>query len=161
VTELLSDIWTFACHFCDNGIRENEPYFCISRLHQVRGSNVEKEDEVLEACASLQICATCLSKAGRGKIKFFHKPPPLLKVEKEGLYRFAKYYASKDTAWGPVPKGRDSCTLCRAAIEIGDKYTLIAITKEQQHAWDVQIEEEYPLAVLCEACAEKYMVWLL
>jgi len=165
VTELLSDSLTFACHFCDEGIRENEIYFCISRLHQVHGSNAQKDDEVLKACTSLQICATCLSKAGRGEIEFFHKPPLLLKLEKEGLNRFAKYYASEDAAWGPQPEGRDSCSLCQAAIGIGDRYTLIEITKERQDEESVQIPsvqtlESYPLAVLCEACAERYMVWL-
>lgn len=154
------DLLTDDCHLCGNRIRENELYFCVSRLHQMHGSSAQNDDEVLEALASLQICANCLSKAGKENIKFLHESLVVLKLEKEGLYRFARYCASRDVAWVPLPEGRDSCSLCQAAIGIGDRYTLIEITKERQNAKAVQIVEEYPLSVLCEACAEKYLVWL-
>jgi len=159
VTESLSDSWTFVCFLCDKDVRENDLGFSISRLHQLHGSNVPKDDEVLEAYAPFQICASCLSKAERGNIEFLHKPPGILKLEEEGLYRFARYCASKDAAWGPLPS-RDSCSLCRAAIGMGDRYTLIEIAKERYNAKAVPIVEKYPLAVLCEACAEEYLVLL-
>lgn len=83
----------------------------------------------------------------------------MLKLEIEGFHHFVRYVAGKDVPWGPVPK-EDSCSLCQNDIGIGDEYTLIEITKEYQNTEEVRVLDVFPLAVLCESCAEKYMVWL-
>ena len=148
------------CFSCGSGIDGEEHYFCVSRLRQIKGKADEDEDRIVGATASLQICTNCKVGAATKDITFPELPLPVLNLEKRGFNQFAKWRAGKATESESIAKGRNSCSLCRAAIGAGDAYRRIQLTEEVQNATDIEVKEAYTLAILCENCAEKYMVWL-
>ena len=74
--------------------------------------------------------------------------------------RIARWRAGREAELEPMLKGRDSCSSCGAAIGIGDTYTLVALTEEVGSISGPEVKEQYDLAIFCEDCSEKYMVWL-
>lgn len=150
-----------ACFSCGNSVENDEYYYCVSRLREIKtDADEENKDQIVEAMSSLQICATCMTRAATEEIEFTELQLPLLNLEKQGFYRYAKWHAGKAVEWEPIVKGRDSCSLCHAAIGAGDIYTRVQIGEEMEHAKGVAAEKAHTLAILCESCAQTYLVWL-
>ncbi len=152
----------FICFACGGPIRSGDSYYCISRLHQVKGNSDESQDDIVNAMATIQVCEGCKTKAVTRDITFPFLPVlPTLNLEKQGVPRFARWQALMGVEWKPVAKGRGSCSLCQAPIAIGDRYTRVDVTEEAQSSEDaVEAKESYTLAILCEEYRLKYMEWL-
>ncbi len=150
----------WVCFSCDENIEPGDCYFCVQRLHQVKGDAAENKDKVGEAETSLQVCANCMTRAKIEKISFREPPLPLLRLEKEGLQQFARSRGDSRLKWEKRVRNRDGCSLCQRAISCGDAYTRIEITEEVSDRKSVKVKEAHTLAILCEDCAKDYMVWL-
>lgn len=149
-----------ACFSCGDSVKDGETYFCVSRLHKIKTyANKEKNDETTKIVSSLQMCNGCLARATTEKLVLCYLPLPILNLEKEGFYRFARWQANKSIGWKQM-EGRHSCSLCEASIKAGDKYTLIEISEEVQIGEAVKVRETYFLATICEICSQEYAVWL-
>ncbi len=149
-----------ACFSCGRSINDGENCFCISRRRQIKSDADEGGDQIIEAVASLQVCADCVAKASTQPMVFRAPPLPLLKLETNGFNRFATWLAGCTSCWEPMVEGRDSCSLCGAPVEGGDRYTRIELTREVHDVGRVSVKEAYALATICENCADKYLVWL-
>lgn len=150
------------CFACGGGIRSGEHYFCVSRRRQIRGSGDESQDDILDAMASIQVCAGCRTKATTQEIAFPFLPVlPTLTLERQGISRFARWRSLAGVEWKPEAKGRASCSLCQAPIAVGDTYTRVEVAEEAKSSEGVaEVKESRTLAIVCEKCAEKYLEWL-
>jgi|GEM_PF-470581 len=149
------------CFSCNRGIKAHESYYCVSRLRIPKESPDQKDKRVLDASASLQICSTCMELAATQRIEFKDAPVPLLNLEKEGVHQCAKILFGDTPAKLSIqPVDPSNCTLCRKPIVIGDIYSSIEILEEVSDKGGVTVKGNYSLAVLCEPCGQKYMIWL-
>ena len=60
----------FVCFACGGPIRSGDSYYCISRLHQVKGNSDESQDDIVNAMATIQVCEGCKTKAVTRDIVF-------------------------------------------------------------------------------------------
>jgi len=153
--------YSLICFACGRPIRSGERYFCISRIQQVKGDADENEDTIIDAWASLQVCAECKTQAATQDIAFLFLPLiPVLSLEKKAISRYARRRAAAGNEWKPVKNGRDSCSLCQTPIAVGDNYTRVELAEEAENTEGViHMEEGYTLAILCEKCVKKYVEW--
>ena len=145
------------CFSCNRAIDWNERFVCISRLRRIRSEN--GADEIVGATASLQICIYCIARAQFEGITF-HKEMPLLELEKAGFRWFAGRLAGSTEPW--ALDAEDNCTLCRQPIRDGDYYTQIEANEElakPEGSIEVIPQSISKLAIICDSCAKKYMVW--
>lgn len=149
---------SIGCFSCNRAVDWGEHYICISRLRRIKSKR--GDDEIVNAMASLQVCGYCTAKALLGNITF-NKEVPLLELEIAGFYWFARRLDGSAEPWDLVT-GENQCTLCKSLIRGGDYYTEINVTEEiseQEAPIEVISGSEYRLAVICESCAGKHMVW--
>ena len=148
------------CFSCNQTIEDGARCFCVSRVRCDRGGS-RPEDKIVEATASLQVCLDCRMKAAIEDIRWVDPPLPLLNLEKDGFRRFAR--EDRSTCQGSdqsIPECH-ACTLCRAPIGIGDRYTRIELSEEIHGDRKVKTLAVHALlADVCEKCAGQYMVWL-
>jgi hypothetical protein len=146
------------CFSCNRAVGWGEHFVCISRLRRVRSK--QGDDEIVNAVASLQVCSYCVARARLDKITF-NEEVPLLEMEMAGFYWFVRRLAKGGEPWGLVAE-ENHCTLCKSPIKVGDHYTEINVTEEvpeQERPVEVLPEFEHRLAVICDSCAGKHMVW--
>lgn len=135
-----------------------EHFVCISRLRRIKSK--QGDDKIVNAMASLQVCSYCTAKALLDNITF-NKEVPLLEIEIAGFHWFARRLAGGGEPWGLVTE-ENHCTLCKSPIKDGDHYTEINVTEgipEQERPIEVISGSQYRLAVICDSCAGKHMVW--
>ena len=101
-----------------------------------------------------------MRKAATENTTFTVLPLPILKLEKEGFRQFAKWHAGMSVEWETIAIGRDSCSLCNVAIGAGDRYTRVEIREEIENTKGIETKDGHTLAILCESCAENYLVWV-
>jgi hypothetical protein len=149
------------CFSCRRKIEKGEHHFCVSRLHQVRGDTEKYDDDkVVEATASLQVCTDCMVRAATETIQFVELPLPVLNLEKEGLHRYARLLADRRGELAHAANTSSSCHFCSTAIKSGNNYTQIEVEEEGEDAKCMQVKEKQTIGILCEECAQKYVVWL-
>jgi len=148
------------CFSCHSTIANKDSYFCVSRLHTIKGEAKENKENILEAVASIQLCSDCIGRAATEKIELSDLPLPVLNLEKEGLHEFAKWRANKATGWKSTNNAPYICSICQITIDTDDKYTRIEIAEEKEGEKGIKVKELLLLGVLCESCAEDYLVWL-
>lgn len=146
------------CFGCDSGIKEGESCFSVCRLHQIKGNSGEDNDDVIDSFASLQVCSACMSRAAKEDIAFREKPLPLLQLEKDAIHQFARSLAGNAAEWKPVAEGRDACSLCGIAIDVGDSYRRIQLAQEVWNGDSVESKEDHTFAILCDSCSERYLI---
>ena len=150
-----------ACLACGCDIEDGQRYFCVQRLRRLRGDLDFNEDENLDIMSSIQICAPCMTKASTEAITFEEKPVPILNLEKEGVRKLARSLGSWRSTSGLTTKSEGSCHFCRKAISKGETYTRIEIEEDVESGGVFERQEVLAvLAVVCEECAKKYMIWL-
>jgi hypothetical protein len=102
-----------------------------------------------------------MTKAATLPITYQEMQIPVLNLEKEAVPKLARLLAS----WRPrgelVTKNEDSCHFCRKAIAKGDTYTSIEIEEDVERGGVFERQEVLAvLAIVCDECAKKYMIWL-
>jgi hypothetical protein len=146
------------CFSCNRAVGWGEHFVCISRLRRVRSK--QEDDEIVNALASLQVCSYCAARARLDKITL-NKEVPLLELEIAGFYWFVRRLAGGAKPWGLIIQ-ENNCSLCKSPIRDGDHYTQINISQEiakQEGPIEVIPATERTLAVICDSCAGKRMVW--
>jgi len=111
--------------------------------------------------SSLQICGPCMTKAAVREIAFEEKPVPMLNLEKEAIRKLARSLGSWHPKGELTTRSKDSCHFCRKAIVKGDTYTRIEIEDDVERGGAFERKEVVAvLAIVCEECGKKYMIWL-
>jgi hypothetical protein len=149
-----------ACFTCDRGVPIGELCYCVSRNKAVKTNDDMDKDEIVESMTSIQVCGECFNKPRAKDLDFGELQIYQLKLEIKGFSQFRGWRTKQSNDWQPLKKIVDSCSLCRTSIDSGDTYTKIELSEEQQIGDLVQTEGVYLLSIICEKCAEKYMVWL-
>ena len=150
-----------ACLACGGSIDDGERYFCVQRLRRLRGDSDFSDDETLDIMSSLQICGPCMTKVGTGAITFEEKPVPVLNLEKEAVRKLARSLGSWRSKEDLTVKCEDSCHFCHKPIVQGDTYTRIEIEDDVESGGAFERKEVVAvLAIVCEECGKKYMIWL-
>ena len=152
--------WMAFCFSCGSCIKDGRRYFCVQRLRRIRGDSDFNEDIILDGMASLQICAPCITKAATREVTFQGAPVPMLNLEKEAVRELAQSIVAGYPMKEQVIESEDSCSFCHTAIGRGATYTKIEIMGDMQEGSLCEEESLAELAIICEDCAMKYMVWL-
>jgi hypothetical protein len=143
------------CFSCGNTINDNEYYFCVQRLLQKRGQGRNShKDEILDATASIQMCAECLAQAATKEVDLKEQTLPLLQLEVTQFLKFTRNYVAGKRITNTEAS---SCTLCKGDVKTGDKYIRIEVTEETSNDYVVKVKRAHTLGVLCRDCAEKYL----
>jgi hypothetical protein len=147
------------CFSCGRTVNYGEHYICISRLRRARIG--DGNDDIVDAMASLQVCIYCAARSQSDNITFYREVP-LLELEKAGFYWFVKKLAGSAESW-TLRVQEENCSLCDSLIMKSDYYTQIEICKETQKQdghIEVLPESISGLAIICDVCAKRFMVWL-
>jgi hypothetical protein len=99
-------------------------------------------------------------RAATETIQFVELPLPVLNLEKEGLHRYARLLADRRGELAHAANTSSSCHFCSTAIKSGNNYTQIEVEEEVEDAKCMQVKEKQTIGILCEECAQKYVVWL-
>ena len=148
------------CFPCDRSIQNGELYYCVSRNRAVKTNANIDEDEIKEYSSSLQVCVECRKKAAIQDLDFGELQLSQLKLEIEGFHQFAKWKAKESNEWHPLERNANHCSFCHTPVNYGDTYTKIELSEDRETGSELQSNEVYLLSIICEDCAEKYMVWL-
>jgi len=152
--------WIVGCFSCGSCIEDGRRYFCVQRVRRIRGDSDFNKDRILDVMASLQVCAPCMTKAATRDVIFQDVPVPMLNLEKEAVRKLAQSIVAGYPMKEPLTKSEDSCSFCHTPIGCGATYTMIEIVGSMQEGTLCEEELLAELAIVCEACAMKYMVWL-
>jgi hypothetical protein len=142
------------CFSCGSSIDLDQNYFCVQRLLLSRGEDKNPaKDKVLNATTAIQTCSGCLEEASTKKIDIKERPLPLLQLEQDGFFEFARQFADGN----PITNAKSgNCTLCKVPINTGDNYIRIEITEELIEEGSVKVEKVHILGVLCQTCTSQY-----
>jgi len=150
-----------ACFACSGSIEDGQLYFCVQRLRRLRGDSDFNEDEIMDIMSSLQICDACMTKAATQPITYQEMQVPALNLEKEAVLKLARSLAPHRPRAELVTNNEDSCHFCRKAIVKGETYTVIEIEEDVERGGAFERQEVLAvLAIVCEECASRYMIWL-
>ena len=147
-----------ACFCCNRTISEGNRFVLVNRLHKVRKASTK--DEIVCGMASLQTCMSCAAKARNEEIAFNETPVPLLRMEKAGLYSYAR---KLDPSAQPcLLEGKtENCSFCGVSIGDGNPYIELEVHEEINHVHpEVVPDSTRVLALACQECAQTYMLWL-
>jgi DNA-directed RNA polymerase subunit N (RpoN/RPB10) len=147
------------CFSCGRPIAEGSHFVCVNRLLRIKGASAE--DRIQLGMASLQICSLCAAKAREEEIIFNEIPVPLLNLEKAGFYSFVRNLELSSQPQR-LATGADKCYFCGTPIIDGKHYVHVDMNIQEIRNRQCKVlpSSTLVLAVACEECAERYMIWL-
>lgn len=117
------------CSVCEQKIPQEEPYFCISRMVQLKLNGVCLDDIVqtdpLPPLAVLTSCQKCMTKLLDEKYPFEQFLYQLFNIEIQRLYECCIALMQGNTT-NPVA---ETCSVCASNIETSSNYMRTFLTK--------------------------------